>query len=188
MAKVAILVAKGSEEMETISVVDVLRRARIEVSIASEDGQAIKGSQQTSFLADCSYDDVLKNEYDVIVLPGGYPGTTNLAENEKVKQILKKQNDKNAYLAAICAAPLALDAAGVLLDKNYTCYPGTEEKIKNGNYVGGKVCVDGNIITGEGPSRSIVFALCIIENICGKEKLQEILKNLLLKECDYYGK
>ena len=171
MSKVLVPLAKGFEEIEAVSIIDVLRRADIEVLVAHlDENKVVLGANGISVLADLHMNDINVNELDMIVLPGGVEGTYKLAEDEKVQEVLKEM-DKNAKnIAAICAAPFALNKAGVL-KQNYTCYPSFEEHIREDGYQGDKSMVveDANVMTSRGPATAICFALEIVKKLKGEE-------------------
>jgi len=129
MAKILIAIANGFEEIEAVSIIDVARRADIEVVIAGVEDINLVGAHNIQIKADTKIEDVLAQDFDMIVLPGGLPNAFTLAEDVNVQRLLKEFKDKNKKIAAICAAPYALHKAGVL-SKNYTCYPSFEKKIK----------------------------------------------------------
>ena len=130
MAKVYIFIADGFEEIEALTVVDLLRRAAIEISMISISGVIeVKGAHNISVLADALFEETDFNDADLLVLPGGMPGTTHLMEHEGLSNLLKEFHKKNKNLAAICAAPSVLGAKGILAGKRATCYPGFESKL-----------------------------------------------------------
>ena len=120
------------------------------------------------------------NSYDFLVLPGGMPGSINLRDDERVIELVKKFNEKNKWVCAICAGPIVLGKAGITEGKNVTCYPGFEEELGNCNYKNDMVVVDGNIITGRGPAAAIPFAFEILSKI-SEEKAEKIKKAMLFK-------
>ena len=118
--------------------------------------------------------------YDFLVLPGGMPGSTNLRDNERVIELVKKFNDNKKWVCAICAGPIVLGKAGIIEGKNVTCYPGFEEELGNCNYKNDMVVVDDNIITGRGPAAAIPFAFEILSKI-SEEKAEKVKKAMLFK-------
>lgn len=177
--KALILLAPGFEELEAVTIIDLLRRANIEVVLASTADLWVESTRQVAIKADISINQVNSLEFNLVALPGGLPGTTHLKENPKVLQILKEFHAHKKWIAAICAAPLVLNAAELLKDKNFTCYPGCQEEIKAGNYENQTVVKHDNIITSQGPATAISFTLAIIETLLGKNKAQQIAKDLL---------
>lgn len=185
MRKVLVPLATGFEEIEAVSIIDVLRRAEINVLVASlNEISAVKGANGITVQADVMISDVNIDELDMIVLPGGWGGTHALAENETVQNILKEMDRNGKNIGAICAAPFALDKAGVLKDR-YTCYPSVEEQIKAGGYQGDKEMVieDANIMTSRGPGTAICFALQIVKKLKGKETYLSLKSGLLADFC-----
>lgn len=181
MSTVLVPLAKGFEEIEAVSIIDVLRRAEIEVIVASlNDILLIKGANGISVAADVVIDTVSTNDLDMMILPGGWDGTYALADDANVQRMLKEMDDKGKNIAAICAAPYALNKAGVL-KQNFTCYPSVEEQIRLDGYQGDKAMVveDGNVMTSRGPATAICFALEIVKKLKG-EATYETLKNGIL--------
>lgn len=179
MAKVLVPMATGFEEIEALSLVDILRRADINVVMAGLDGQTIKGAHGVNVQTDILLDSVNSNDFDMIILPGGLPGAEYLAKSEKVKSLLREFDRDKKLIGAICAAPWALSTAGVLKEK-YTCYPSFETNVqKNGYDPTSDVVIDQNIMTSRGPATAMKFALEIVKQICGIEKYQEIKDGLL---------
>lgn len=164
MSKVAICMADGCEEIEGLTVVDVLRRGGMEIDMVSISGDPyVTGSHNISFCADKLISEVNWAEYDGIVLPGGIPGTPNLLANPEVTDALKLFAAEEKLIAAICAAPSILGQVGLLEGKKATSYPGFAEKMPGCQYQTDAVVSDGNIITSRGMGTAIAFALAIVE-------------------------
>lgn len=179
MAKVLIPIATGFEEIEALSLVDILRRADIDVVTAGLDAELIKGAHGVKIKTDILLDLANSDEFDMIVLPGGLPGAEYLAKSEKVKSLLKDFDKNGRLIGAICAAPWALSTADVLKQK-YTCYPSFENTVQKSGYDSTQdVVTDQNIMTSRGPATAMKFALEIVKQICGKDKYQEIKSGLL---------
>jgi 4-methyl-5(b-hydroxyethyl)-thiazole monophosphate biosynthesis len=184
--KIVVPLATGFEEIEAVTVIDVLRRAGIEVVIASLDslgslGDApVIGAHSIVISSSITIDALDENELDGIVLPGGMPGASNLRDHPKVIKLIQDlaQNDK--LVGAICAAPIVLEKAGVIKDKQVTCFPGFENELASANVQQTDCVIDGNIITAQGPSFSLTFALNIVEMLIGAKKRQEIQKAMLI--------
>ena len=178
--KVIVPLAEGFEEIEALSIVDILRRANVEVSIAALESLHVKGAHGVIVVADALLVDMDASTYDMIALPGGLPGATNLAKDVTLQGILKAFDAKKKVIAAICAAPYALHTAGVL-KKRYTCYPGFHTNIAHEGYdASERVVVDENITTSQGPSTAMLFALSLVEQLCGKGVREQLAKDLLL--------
>ncbi len=185
MSKVLVPLAGGFEEIEAVTIIDVLRRAEIEVLLASlNDEKAVKGANGITVLADMQVKDVDVATLDMIILPGGWDGTYALADDENVQSILKEMDAKGKNIAAICAAPFALNKAGVL-KKNYTCYPSVEEQIRKDGYLGdiAKVVEDENVLTSRGPGTALCFALEIVKKLKGEETYLALKEGLLVDFC-----
>jgi 4-methyl-5(b-hydroxyethyl)-thiazole monophosphate biosynthesis len=183
MSKVLVPLAGGFEEIEAVTIIDVLRRAEIEVLVASlTENATVKGANGIGIVSDLHIDDVDSNELEMIVLPGGVEGTYKLAEDENVQRILKEMDKESKNIGAICAAPFALNKAGVL-KQNYTCYPSFEEHIRLDGFNGDKSMVveDDNVMTSRGPATAICFALEIVKKLKGQE-MYEMLKGGLLAD------
>jgi len=179
MAKILIAIANGFEEIEAVSIIDVARRANIEVVIAAVEDINLIGAHNIQIKANIKVEDVLAQDFDMIVLSGGLPNAFTLAEDVNVQRLLKEFKAKNKKIAAICAAPYALHKAGVL-SKNYTCYPSFEKKIKDDGYQTTKdVIIDENIITSKGPATSMSFALEIVKILKGEEIYKSVKEALL---------
>ena len=181
MPKIIVPISNGFEEIEAISIIDICRRAKIEVSIAAVENIQTIGAHNIKIEADCKIEDVNSNDFDMIVLPGGLPNAFTLAQNERVQFLLKEFKQKNKKIAAICAAPYALHTANVL-NENYTCYPSFEHKIKlNGYKENDSVVIDKDIITSRGPATAMEFALEIVRTLRSKEIYTDVKNSLLAK-------
>ena len=182
MKKVLLLLAEGFEEVEALTTVDYLRRMDIIVDTCSIDGEErVAGAHRIVVEADKDLNkiDNIKN-YDAIVIPGGLPGATNLRDNGKVIELVQEFNKEQKLVAAICAGPIVLQRAGILKGKEVTSYPGFENDLKEGAYKEDLVVQDGNIITARGPAVAVYFAIKLVENLVGKEKVEELRKDILL--------
>ena len=164
MPRVLVPIADGSEEMELITIVDVLRRGEVEVTIASLTGEAITASRGTRIIPDAALGDVLDEDFDLVVLPGGLPGADNLDNDERVHTLLKRNVAEGRLVGAICAAPRVLAHAGLLEGKRATSYPGFLDNVAPGvSSTGAAVEWDGNVITSRGPGTAMDFALTLVE-------------------------
>lgn len=185
MQKVLVPLGAGFEEIEAVSIIDVLRRADIEVLIASlNDNMLVKGANGISIQADFHVKNVNADELDMIVLPGGWGGTHALTDDENIQNILKEMDNKGKNIGAICAAPYALNKAGVLKEK-YTCYPSVENDIKKEGYMGDiqMVVEDANIMTSRGPATAICFGLEIVKKLKGENRYKALKEGLLATYC-----
>ncbi|WP_458701165.1 DJ-1 family glyoxalase III [Sulfurospirillum sp. 1307] len=180
MPRVLVPIATGFEEIEAITIIDILRRADIDVVTAGLERRCVKGAHGIEIKTDLHVDDVKSNEFDMIVLPGGMPGSLNLKNSSKIKSLLGEMDHDGKLIGAICAAPIALNEAGVL-KSSYTCYPSFEEDIKRSKYISSEdVVSDQNIITSNGPKSAIKFSLTLVEKLISKDKKEEIQRQLLL--------
>ena len=186
MTKRALIpIANGTEEIEAVTMIDVLRRAGIEVTVASvnDSGELkIVGAQGITIVADCTIDDCTTALFDLIAVPGGLPGSKNLAASSALDRLLREQAAKGRLYAAICAAPkLVLSSKGLLQDKIVTGHPMFQQNIE-AKEVNGKsrVVVDGNCITSQGPGTALDFALDLVQQLCGVVKREEVGSRLVL--------
>jgi 4-methyl-5(b-hydroxyethyl)-thiazole monophosphate biosynthesis len=164
---VIVLLANGFEEIEALTPVDVFRRAGLNVVTAAvgtgENGPVAIGSHGVPVVADCLVEEVVAEDAELVFFPGGLPGATNLAASKDALAIAKEIYDRGGWVAAICAAPLALSAAGLLCDMDFTCYPGIQEKITEGDYTGARVEVCEHIVTGCGPGAALEMSFKLLE-------------------------
>lgn len=176
-----LFLANGFEEIEAITVVDILRRANLEIQTVSiSDEIVVKGSHNIEIKADKTFNQIDSNNIKAIILPGGMPGATNLYNHLGLKQLLLKLNDSNTLIAAICAAPFVLGQFGILKGKKAICYPGFEDKLIDANVVNQNVVVDKNVITSKGPGTAIEFALKIVETLKDKNQVETLKSSMLL--------
>ncbi|MDF2537907.1 MAG: hypothetical protein K0S76_928 [Herbinix sp.] len=175
MAMVYIFLADGFEEIEGLTVVDLLRRAKIDIRMVSITGnKLVTGSHQITVLADDLFENMDFSDAEMLVLPGGMPGTTNLSMHEGLDGLLREFHSKGKALAAICAAPSILGTKGLLTGKHAVCYPGYEEKLLGATIYNTSVVVDGNVTTSKGMGTSIDFSLSIIQSIAGEAEAKKI--------------
>lgn len=175
--KILVPLAPGFEEMEAITVIDILRRAKLNIVTAAISENPVKGSHNIKITADTMLNE--NDKYSAIVLPGGMPGTNNLKDDKRIISLIKSINKSGGITAAICAAPIVLAEAGVLSGKKYTCYPGFEDDIKNAFFQPEPVVADGNIITSRGAGTAIPFALKLVEILAGKASASEVEKSIM---------
>jgi len=176
MARVLIPLAQGCEELEAVTVIDLLRRAQIEVIAAGLEEGPVRGSRNTVLMPDTSLAAVMDQDFDMIVLPGGLPGALHLDQDERIHRLLKRYHAGDHFIAAICAAPKVLANAGVLTGKSATSYPGAVavEDFPEVDLLKVPVVVDGKVITSRGPGTAMDFALQLIEALAGKERRDEV--------------
>jgi protein deglycase len=179
MPKILVPISNGFEEVEAVSIVDVCRRAGIEVITAGVEDNILIGAHNIKIETDKKISEVSSDNFDMIALPGGLPNAFTLAENSDVQRLLKEFKEKNKKIAAICAAPYALHKANVL-NENYTCYPSFEEKIKDEGYINNKnIVIDSNVVTSKGPATAMEFALEIVKILKGDEVYFSVKNGLL---------
>ena len=171
MPSVLVPLAQGCEELEAVTVIDLLRRAGIDVVTASLDNEPVRASRGTVLIADKTLDEALQQNYDMIVLPGGLPGADHLDADPRIKELLNTMSDNNKFTAAICAAPKVLASAGLLAGKRATGFPGVLEKLQlpETEIVENPVVIDDKVITSRGPGTAMDFALQLIELLNGKD-------------------
>jgi protein DJ-1 len=181
MKSALVLLATGAEEMETTIVVDVLRRAHVHVVLAGLDGvAAVTCSRGIKIVPDIALADV-SGEFDVVVLPGGGPGAQRLAESTEVGDRLRTQLQNGGLVAAICAAPIALDAHGIAKGATITSHPSVREQLHESYTLSDdRVVVSGQLITSQGPGTSFEFALRIITTLLGEEEATEVAGPMIL--------
>ena len=181
MSRVLVPLAQGCEELEAITITDLLVRAGVDVTTAGLDDKPVTASRGTTIIPDTTIDKVLDQIFDLVVLPGGLPGADHLKDNAKVQTLLKNHAGQGKYIGAICAAPKAVAAAGLLQGKKATAYPGVLEALDD-NEIDVKqsaVEIDGNIVTSRGPGTAMDFALTLIELLEGPAKKDEVNRQLV---------
>lgn len=180
MSKVNVYLADGFEEVEGLTVVDLLRRAGIEIDMVSIMGRKeITGARKIPVLADKLFEE--QDDPDVIVLPGGMPGTLHLKAHEGLADLIRKADKEGKLLAAICAAPTIYGEMGLLEGKNATCYPGMEDKLLGANWQEQTVVVDGNFVTSRGVGTAIAFALTLVTILKDEETAKSLANSIVYK-------
>ena len=180
MKRVSVFLADGFEEIEGLTVVDLLRRAGIDVTTVSVTGDyMIHGAHGIDVQADKLFNEMNYEGQDMLVLPGGMPGTLNLGAHEGLEKLLKKSYEDKKYLAAICAAPSVFGKYGFLKGRKATSYPGFEEQLEGAICVTDAVAVDEFVITSRGMGTAIPFSLALIETLIDREKADEIGKSII---------
>lgn len=181
MARVLIPLAQGCEELEAVTVIDLLRRAEIEVVTAGLEPGQVRCSRGTVLVPDIVLNAAMDEDFDMIVLPGGLPGANHLDADDRIHRLLARHHAEDRYAAAICAAPKVLANAGLLDGKSATGYPGilSMEDFPEIDLLNVPVVVDGKAITSRGPGTAMDFALQLIESLVGKSKRDEVEKALV---------
>lgn len=182
MNTIAIHLATGFEEIEAITIIDVLRRAGLNVITISVTGEyLVTGAHQIPVKADKMFREVDYDTVDMIILPGGMPGASNLGAHEGLKLQIKNFHSKEKPIGAICAAPMVLGRIGILEGKNAVCYPGFEKELKGASVGFSPVMVDGNIITARGIGAALSFALQIVKTVQNKKKADQLAASMLVE-------
>ena len=174
MAKVLVPLADGCEELEAVTIIDLLRRAGVEVVAAGLNPGVVKASRGVQLVPDVTLDVALQDDYDMVVLPGGMPGAANLKADVRILELLKKMAAAGQYTAAICAAPMVLAEAGVLQGKRATSYPGFLDGLPGISVSTAAVEQDGKVLTSRGPGTAMDFALALVEALMGADKRQQV--------------
>ena len=182
MKTIFVFLADGFEEIEALTPVDILRRAGLSVKTVSVmDEQVVAGAHGVPVLADVMFDEVNAEDAEMILLPGGLPGATNLDAHQGLSQMILDFAKEEKPLAAICAAPLVFGNRGLLEGKKATCYPGFETYLKGAQYTAALVEKDGNFITGKGPGAAMEFAFAMVEKYFGMDKVNELKQGMMIQ-------
>lgn len=177
--RVLVPLAEGFEEIEAITIIDILRRASIDVTTIHPGKQnPVTGSHNIPVKADKHLKEIDIVDYNILVLPGGMPGSENLKNDDKIISFIKHIYSRGGYIAALCAAPIALERAEIIFGKKITCFPGFEKHIRDIDYTGEPVSVDGKIITGKGPGCAIPFTLEIVRILKGDDAMTELKETM----------
>lgn len=180
-ANVLVPIAEGTEEIEAVTIIDVLRRAEAQVTVASVGALQITASRGVKIVADCLIEECKERDFDLIVLPGGIPGAEHLRDSPVLKEILMRQQTNGRLYAAICAAPaVVLQAHGLLENRLATCHPNFVEGLQDGSSVESRVVVDGNCITSRGPGTAMAFSLKLVEMLFGKDKMEAVAAPMVI--------
>ena len=174
MASVLVPLAQGCEELEATTIVDLLRRAEIGVVTAGLDDKPVRASRGMVLVPDTTLDQALKQQYDMVVLPGGLPGADNLNNDPRIRALLTRMAASDRFTAAICAAPKVLASAGLLKGRKATSFPGVLDAFEGLSYRSDPVVRDGKVITSRGPGTAMDFSLELIEILVGKEKRDQV--------------
>lgn len=185
MAPTALVpIANGSEDIESVTIIDVLRRAGVDVTVASvHDERTVTAARQTLITADALMNECGATQFDLIALPGGMPGADHLGTSEALQEKLRAQRESGKWYAAICAAPaVALEPNGLLEGRQATAHPGFQSRLSDQDRAGERVVIDGNCITSQGPGSALEFALALVEALCGRDKRNEVAAPMVLPE------
>lgn len=180
MKNSVIFLANGFEEIEALTVVDVLRRANLKCDMCSLMDIEVTGSHGITIKANLIISNLISQHYDCIILPGGMPGAKNLKENKKIISLVKSFNRDGKLVAAICAATIVLKEADIIEDKKVTSFPGVKPELVGCDYQEEIVVQDDNLITSRGPATALEFALKLVENLSGKEVSQGLREEMLV--------
>ena len=179
---VLVVLAEGFEEMEAVAPIDILRRAGVNVTVASVSGAVVKGAHGIAVQADVELADTAGRAFDMIVLPGGIPGANNLAASPLLGEMLKKQHGEGRTIAAICAAPaVVLHPLGLLGGQKASCYPSFQQDLDEANRTDERLTVGEKLITAAGPGVAVEFALALVEFLKGREKADELAAGMLVE-------
>jgi protein deglycase len=181
MKRVLVPIAPGFEEIEAVTVIDILRRAGVEVTVAGTVSGEIAGRSRIKLMPDVLLEAAAAREFDMIVLPGGSEGAENLKKDPRVKQILRDTAARGHYLTAICAAPTVLSAAGLLDGKKVTSHPSVKGDLSETKYSDDRVVTDGRIITSRSPGTAMEFAMKLVEVLENRSKMEEVNKSVLAR-------
>jgi len=179
MPQAMLVLADGFEEMEAISIIDILRRARFKVFVTGLDSVEVTSCRGVNIVADSVLSDELDHEFDIIILPGGEPGSTHLQNSELLGQVLRKQHEQKKWIGAICSAPRILASLGLLDGVKATSFPLARPMMTGCIYDDKPVVIDQHFITGAGPGPAMKFALAIVEKLVGREAASDIKKAML---------
>ena len=170
----------GFEEIEAVTIIDVLRRAELSVLVAGEARGVVKGNHAIGVEAEIALSELDASAVRAVVLPGGMPGAANLAQHPEAQSLIKAVAAAGKYTAAICAGPIALAAAGVLKGKTVTCYPGHQDKLDGATFIEDTIVVDGPVITSRGPGTAMEFALTLVGLLVSGEVEARLAERMLV--------
>jgi protein deglycase len=180
---VLVPLAQGTEELEAVAVIDVLRRAGATVTIGTVDSLHVTCSKGVRLVADCQLTDCQATLYDLIVLPGGMPGAENLRDSAELKEMLLEHDRRGGLIAAICAAPVVtLAPFGLLNNRRFTCHPGFSHLAQGMNRLPQTTVVEGNLVTSQGAGTAIEFALTLVEMLFGPERRWEVARGMAIAD------
>jgi 4-methyl-5(b-hydroxyethyl)-thiazole monophosphate biosynthesis len=179
--KILVPIADGTEEIEAVTIIDVLRRAGADVTVASVGALQITASRGVRLTADVSIVDCVGRLWDLVVLPGGMPGAENLRQSSELTRILRDQQARGALYGAICAAPaVVLESHGLLAERKATCHPNFVQRLADASAVDSPVVEDGPVITSRGPGTALLFALHLVERLFGSAKREAVAAPMVI--------
>lgn len=182
MKKAYLFLATGFEEVEALTVVDILRRGNVDCKTVSITGDYdVTSSHAVTIRADLVFDEQDLSDADMLIMPGGVPGTPNLKAHKGLEKLILQYKEKRKYLAAVCAAPGIYGEMGLLEGKNATCYPGMEEALRGANYLTNRVVCDGQFITSRGMGTCIDFGLTLLEKLTDKDTADEVAHKIVYR-------
>lgn len=181
MRKILVAVAEGTEEMEAVITVDVMRRAGWDVTVAAISSGPVTCSRKVKLLPDCEWREIDPLEYDALVIPGGAPGVERLSRNGGILETLRIFDECGKWICAICAGPLALQAAGILKQQRLTCHPAVKEDLNTGMWIDEPVVCDGKLITSQGPGTCFEFALTIVSTLENPAAARKIARGMVFE-------
>ena len=182
MANVSVLLADGCEEIEAVTIIDVLRRARVKVRTLALKDLLVKGAHGIDLKADALLEDEQDKHWDMVVLPGGQPGADTLRDDPRVTSLLEKQLGHKRWVAAICAAPIALGKHGMLKGRRATSFPGFEDQLQGALFVTERVVVDGEVVTSRGPGTAFEFAFELVSILKGRADSEKLRRDMLVRD------
>ncbi len=180
MPRALVPLAEGFEEIEAVTIIDVLRRGGVDVVTAGLESAIVEGSHKITLISDRLLAHVDPSDFDLIVLPGG-PGTYKLKEDPRIADMLKRHAAAGKLTAAVCAAPLVLSASGLLTDKKVTSYPSVQDQLQVSEYLAVPVVVDGQIVTGQGPGSAMAFALKLVELLMDRTVAHKLAADMIFQ-------
>lgn len=180
MPTVLVPIAPGVEEMEAVIVIDVLRRAQWTVIAAGTEPGPITAARGTRLVPDRLLAEGMAGDFDILMIPGGGPGTERLLADRRVLDIVREFHKADKWIGAVCAAPLVLQAAGILAGRKVTCHPAVAQRMTAATRLNERVVVDGRIVTSQGPGTSFEFALAMVRLVDGPEKAASLAEAMVL--------
>ncbi|MDD5703303.1 MAG: DJ-1/PfpI family protein [Dehalococcoidales bacterium] len=179
--KAIVPLATGFEEIEFSVIVDVLRRAAIDTTTAGLSDGFVEGAHGIKIIPDISIDKIDPSYFDVLVLPGGYPGFENLGKDKRILGLVREMDKASKYVTAICGSPSVLSRAGILKGRKATIHPGARDMLTDAQHMDDRVVVDGKLITSQGPGTAIEFSMKLVEILLGQDKVQELNSEILAR-------